>query len=167
MPLVSEDKYHPSMSIDIISTSNLPSYNPSQSFFNFHKADNLRFKEFLSSFNWSETFINLDANLPMSIFYDASHFSIMKWVPRVNYSKSNFPSWFKGLIDLVSLKRRADAILKLSLSLLIIENFLCFVLSINKCSPFCGNQNSIFSSNRFNLCRENTFYFSEVLFCDL
>jgi len=26
-PLVSEDKYHPSLSIDIISTSNLNSYN--------------------------------------------------------------------------------------------------------------------------------------------
>ncbi|XP_025407654.1 uncharacterized protein LOC112681623 [Sipha flava] len=51
----------------------------------------------------------------MSTFYDALHFSVLKWVPQVNYTKSNFPSWFsKDLIDLVFLKRRAHAIFKSS-----------------------------------------------------
>jgi len=79
------------------------------------KSDYLCIKEFLSSFDWRETFINLDANLAMSTFHDALHFSVLKWVPHVNYTKSNFPSWLsKDLIDLVFLKRRAHAIFKSS-----------------------------------------------------
>lgn len=51
----------------------------------------------------------------MSTIYDALHFSVLKWVSHVNYTKSNFPSWFsKDLIDLVFLKRRAHVIFKSS-----------------------------------------------------
>lgn len=51
----------------------------------------------------------------MSTFYDALHFSVLKWVPHINYTKSNFPSWFsKNIIDLVFLKKRAYAIFKSS-----------------------------------------------------
>lgn len=49
-PMVPEDKYHPSLYIDIISTSNLRLYNTSKSFFNFHKADYLCIKELERNF---------------------------------------------------------------------------------------------------------------------
>jgi len=51
----------------------------------------------------------------MSTFYDDLNFSFQKWVPSVNYTKSNFPSWFfKDLIDLVFFERRAHATFKSS-----------------------------------------------------
>lgn len=45
--------------------------------------------------------------------YDALHFSILHWVPKVNYNKSKFPTWFsKDLIDIVFQKRKAHAVFK-------------------------------------------------------
>jgi hypothetical protein len=73
----------------------------------------------------------------MYTFYDALHFYVLQWVPRVNYTKSNFPSWFsKDLIDLIFLKKRAHAIFK---SLLNPFDYREFSLLRSKYKPMSKN----------------------------
>ncbi|KAL4148808.1 hypothetical protein QTP88_002960 [Uroleucon formosanum] len=76
-PLVPEDRYHPALTIDYNPVFNLLPNNVHHSFFNFHKADYLHISEFFLTFNWRDTFSNLDANLAMSTFYDALHYSVL------------------------------------------------------------------------------------------
>uniref|UniRef100_A0A2S2R2Y8 RNA-directed DNA polymerase from mobile element jockey n=1 Tax=Sipha flava TaxID=143950 RepID=A0A2S2R2Y8_9HEMI len=91
----------------------LPVFNSSHSYHNFVKADYFHISQFLLSFNWKTTFSFLDVNSAVYTFYDAIHYSLLNYVPIVNFNTSNFPSWFsKDLIDLVFQKRKAHASFK-------------------------------------------------------
>jgi len=113
VPVVPEDRYHPALSIDFIPVTNIPQIDSFHYYFNFRKANYPLINAFLLSFNWLETFSNLYVTSAAYALFDALHLSILRHVPNVKFSRSNFPSWFtKELINLVFQKRKAHAIFK-------------------------------------------------------
>ncbi|XP_060871373.1 uncharacterized protein LOC132945618 [Metopolophium dirhodum] len=114
-PVVPEDRYHPALYIDFIPVTNIPQIYSSHYYFNFRKANYLLINTFLLSFNWLDTFSNLDVTSAAYALFDTLHLSILRHVPSVKLSRSNFPLWFsKDLIDLVFQNRKAHAIFKCS-----------------------------------------------------
>ncbi|KAF0702594.1 Reverse transcriptase domain-containing protein [Aphis craccivora] len=103
VPVVLEDRYHPALSIDFIPVTNIPQIDSFHYYFNFRKANYPLINAFLLSFNWLETFSNLYVTSAAYALFDALHLSILRHVPNVKFSRSNFPSWFtKELINLKS-----------------------------------------------------------------
>jgi len=112
-PVVPEDRYHPALTIDYPKIKKIPSFHNDQSYFNFSKANYKSITDFFFSYNWKDTFSQLDINSASITLYDALHFSILHMVSKVNYNKSKFPTWFsKDLINIVFQKRKAHAIFK-------------------------------------------------------
>lgn len=114
-PIVSPDPYHPPLHLSLGNTSCPNQFNSSHSYHNFHKANYLLISSFLASFDWQSTFNDRDVNSSVNLFMDALHTSILRFVPKVNYRKSNFPSWVsKELINLIRYKNKLHAIFKSS-----------------------------------------------------
>lgn len=114
---VPEDHYHPALSIDLTPVNTQPLISSPHSFFDFRRADYTSINDFFLYYNWADTISQLDANGAASAILDALHESVLRYVPRVNCSPSNFPSWFsKDLIDVVFQKRKAHALYKNSLN---------------------------------------------------
>jgi hypothetical protein len=111
--VVPENRYHPALSIDFVPITKIPQIDFSHCYFNFRKANYPLINKFLLSFNWLKTFSNLDITSASYALFDALHLSILRHVPNVKFSRSNFLSWFsKELINLVFQKRKAHAIFK-------------------------------------------------------
>jgi len=106
--VVPTDPYHPTLNITLPYCSPLPNFNPSHSFFNYHKANYTRLCLFFSSFDWYFSFFNYDAESAFNIFYDALHKYILEFVPNCHFYKSTYPRWFtKEFKHLVYLKKKA------------------------------------------------------------
>eukprot|EP00102_Acyrthosiphon_pisum_P026679 XP_016663889.1 PREDICTED: RNA-directed DNA polymerase from mobile element jockey-like [Acyrthosiphon pisum] len=86
-----------------------------------------RYKEinrYISSFNWEQTFSNLDLNSSAYALYDALYFTVLKYVPKSTFIKSSFPTWVsKHMKDLIFQKKRAHADYKSSGSLVHYREF--------------------------------------------
>lgn len=92
VPVVPEDRYQTALSIDFIPVTNIPQIDSSHCYINFRKANYPIINAFLLSFNCLETFSNLDVTSAEYALFDALHLSILRHVPNVKFSRSNFPS---------------------------------------------------------------------------
>lgn len=129
-PFVTPDPYHPPLHLSLSSTSCPNQFNSSHSYHNFHKANYPRISSFIASFDWQATFTD-DVNSSVNLFMDALHASILKFVPKTSYRKSNFPSWVtKELINLIRHKNKLHAIFKSSFDPL---DYKAFSLTRAKC----------------------------------
>lgn len=98
---------------DFIPVTNIPQIDSSHYYLNFRKGIYPLINNFLLSFNWLETFSNLDVTSDACTLFYALHLCTLRHVPNVQFSWSNFLSWFfNDLIDLVFQNRKAHAIFK-------------------------------------------------------
>jgi hypothetical protein len=111
------DPYHPALDILISLEEVVPILNTSHKYFDFRRGSYSKICSFLESFNWLETITILDIDSATSTLYDALYFSILNFVPEINYVPSKFPRWFsKDLKSIVFDKKRAHAKYKVSRS---------------------------------------------------
>jgi hypothetical protein len=116
-PLVPIDKYHPALCIILPFSPPLPICKRSHKFYNFRKGDYGIIRTFVSSFNWSSTFSQLDLDSAVNALYDALHKSILDHIPQASFKESTYPPWFtKSLKSILFLKKKAHIKFKSSLS---------------------------------------------------
>jgi len=88
---------------------------------------------FLASFDCQATFTDRDVNSSVNLFMNALHTSMLRFAPKVNYRKSNFPFWVsEELINLIRYKNKLHVIFK-HLTLLITKLFPLLLLNLNIC----------------------------------
>lgn len=101
-PLVTEDSYHPCLSIDcsfeaeetlVFKSNNKPRYN-------FRRADYPGMYQALASENWDDLYKIADANDACSYFYDIIYSIFDTFVPVTLPCRSDYPSWFNA--DIIS-----------------------------------------------------------------
>ena len=92
--IVACDTYHPALEIKFAINSELPLVDNTHEYFDFRHAKYTKISAFLNSFNWLETIGLLDVNSSTDALYDALHFCVLNFVPKVTYTSSKFPHWF-------------------------------------------------------------------------
>lgn len=103
--IVPIDLYHLALCFSIPFNSNLSFSKRTQSFFNFRKAKFSKICSYISSFDWTTTFLPLDLDSAFNSLYDALHKSILDFVP-CHFETSSFPHWFTKYLKLIlSLKK--------------------------------------------------------------
>jgi len=118
-PLVPLNSYHPALSIYFSIVAPVLSVDYSRESYQFHRGRYNEMNDYLSFFNWKSIFYCLDLNTAVNTFFDALHFTVLTYVPKLRFTKSCFPSWVtKEVKNLVFEKKRAHAFFKSTKSLI-------------------------------------------------
>jgi len=106
-PLVPLDSYHPVFSIYFSIVAPVLSFVNSRESYQFHRGRYNEINDYLSFYNWESTFSCLHLNTAVNTFFDALHFTVLTYVPKLRFTKSCFPSWVtKEVKNLVFEKKK-------------------------------------------------------------
>jgi len=115
--VVPEDRSHPTLVFDTLLVPVLNNSESTHLFFDFNRADYVKIEQFLLSYNWFNTINSLNVSEATNGFYDALHFCIIYFVPKVEFKKSKFPPWFSNdFKKLTFQKRKSHAAYKATMS---------------------------------------------------
>ena len=96
-PLVPEDSYHPSLSINFNVVSNPINVNfplASKTRYNFRRANFTQLYNDLCDIDWSSLNSIINVDTAVNKFYNILYSSFDKSVPQSTYSTSHYPPWF-------------------------------------------------------------------------